>query len=89
MKNNIRIYEVKSAYINYLSHYQKHIFAHTNGKGNRKYIGIVFEIKGIKYFAPLSSFKDKHKQMKESIDFIKIKHYAITRTSHLFRAVFI
>ena len=25
MKNNIRIYEVKSAYINYLSHYQKHI----------------------------------------------------------------
>lgn len=37
MKNNIRIYEVKSEYINYLSHYQKHIFAHTNGKDNRKY----------------------------------------------------
>lgn len=36
MRNNIRIYEVKSEYI--------------------------------KYFAPLSSFKDKHKQMKEGVD---------------------
>lgn len=83
MKNNIRIYEVKSAYINYLSHYQKHIFSHTDGKDNRKYIGIVFEINGIKYFAPLSSFKDKHKQMKEGIDFIKIKHYAVINLNNM------
>lgn len=26
MRNNIRIYEVKSEYIKYLSNYQKHIF---------------------------------------------------------------
>ena len=50
MRNNIRLYEVKSEYIKYLSNYQKHIFAQADGKDNRKYIGIVFEVKGIKYF---------------------------------------
>ena len=50
MRNNIRIYEVKSEYIKYLSNYQKHIFAQTDGKDKRKYISIVFEGKGSKYF---------------------------------------
>ena len=77
MRSNIRIYEVKSEYIKYLGNYQKHIFTQTDGKNKRKYIGIVFEVMGMKYFAPLSSFKDKHKQMKESVDFIKIKDYAV------------
>ena len=73
MKDNIRIYEIKSEYIKYLSNYQKHIFLQTESKNKRKYIGIVFEIGHIKYFAPLSSYKDKHKKMKEGVDFIKIK----------------
>ena len=76
MKKNLRIYEVKSEYIKYLSNYQKHIFAQSEGKDKRKYIGIVFEIKGLKYFAPLSSYKDKHNKMKEGVDFIKIKDWA-------------
>ena len=83
MKNNIRIYEVKSAYIKYLSNYQKHIFAQNDGKDKRKYIGIVLEIKGIKYFAPLSSYKDKHKKMKEGVDFIKIKDYAVINLNNM------
>jgi len=83
MRNNIRIYEVKSEYIKYLSNYQKHIFAQSDGKDKRKYIGIVFEVKGIKYFAPLSSFKTKHKQMKESVDFIKIKDYAVINLNNM------
>ena len=83
MRNNIILYEVKSEYIKYLGNYQKHIFTQTTGKGKRKYIGIVFEVKGIKYFAPLSSFKDKHKQMKESVDFIKIKDSAIINLNNM------
>lgn len=83
MKNNIRIYRVKSKYIKYLSMYQEHIFAQDAEKDNRKYIGVVFEIKGMKYFAPLSSFKDKHKKMKESIDFIKIKDYAVINLNNM------
>jgi len=39
MKKNLRIYEVKSEYIKYLSNYQKHIFAQSEGKDKRKYIG--------------------------------------------------
>ena len=83
MKNNIRIYEVKNAYIKYLGNYQKHIFAQTEAAFNRKYIGIVLEIKGIKYFAPLSSYKEKHKKMKEGIDFVKIKDYAVINLNNM------
>lgn len=83
IKNNIRIYEINSEYIKYLSNYQKHIFAQTEGKDKRKYIGIIIEIKGIKYFAPLLSYKPKHKKMKESVDFIKIKDYAVINFNNM------
>ena len=83
MKNNIRIYEVKNAYVKYLSNYQNHVFVQNEGNNNRKYIGIVLEIKGIKYFAPLSSYKEKHKKMKEGIDFIKIKEYAVINLNNM------
>ena len=83
MKDNIRIYKVKSEYIKYLSMYQKHIFTQDAEKDNRKYIGVVFEIKGMKYFAPLSSYKEKHKKMKESEDIIKIKDYAVINLNNM------
>lgn len=53
------------------------MFWHEGGSSGRKYIGVVFEINKFSYFAPLSSFKPKHKKMKESVDFIKIKDYAV------------
>lgn len=62
MRKSIRINEVRNEYIEYLSSYQKHIFTQTDENFKRKYIGIVLEVSGIKYFAPLSSFKDKHKK---------------------------
>ena len=83
MNNRIRIYEIKSEYIQYLSNNQKHIFAQADVKNMRKYIGVVFEIKSIKYFAPLSSFKAKHKQMSETVDFIKIKDYAVINLNNM------
>lgn len=76
----IRIYEIKKEYIKYLSQYQKHIFY---DEGTRKYIGILLEIKEFKYFAPLSSFKPKHSKMAESIDFIKIKDYAVININNM------
>ena len=83
MRESIRIYEVKSGYIGYLSNYQKHIFTQTGGKEKRKYIGIVFKIRGMNYFAPLSSYKDKHKAMKESVDVVKIKTYAVINLNNM------
>ena len=47
-------------------------------------IGIVFHINGFDYFAPLSSFKDKHRPMKEGLDFIKIKDYAVINLNNMF-----
>ena len=76
----IRIYEVKKEYIKYLNQYQPHLFY---DEGTRKYIGILLEIKGFNYFAPLSSYKQKHKKMKESVDFIKIKDYAVININNM------
>ena len=81
MKSNLRIYEIRDEYVKYLSNYQKHIFEQNGRK--RKYIGIVLEIQGMRYFAPLSSYKEKHKRMKESMDFIKIKDYAILNLNNM------
>ena len=41
-------------------------------KSKRPFIGIVLKVHKLNYFAPLSSPKEKHKKMKNTIDFIKI-----------------
>ncbi len=83
MKDNIKIYGVKDTYIKYLSKYQEHLFIHEGGTFGRKYIGAVLEINRLSYFAPLSSFKPKHKKMKESVDLIKIKDYAVININNM------
>ncbi len=82
----IKLYEIKPDYITYLSAYAPHLFQNkkVGQKNERKYIGIVFQINGFDYFAPLSSFKDKHRLMKESLDFIKIKDYAVINLNNMF-----
>ena len=84
--DNLNLYEISPNYITYLSSYAPHLF-HNKKPGQkyeRKYIGIVFEINGYNYFAPLSSFKDKHRKMNESIDFIKVKDYAVINLNNMF-----
>lgn len=83
---DLALYEIEPAYISYLSSYAPHLFLNksTGQKNERKYIGIVFTINGYDYFAPLSSFKEKHKKMSESIDFIKIKNYAVINLNNMF-----
>ncbi|MBQ9609498.1 MAG: type III toxin-antitoxin system ToxN/AbiQ family toxin [Lachnospiraceae bacterium] len=79
----LKIYEVKTEYIDFLSQYQEHLFLDKNNANKRKYIGIILDINGHKYFAPLSSFKEKHKKIKESVDFIKIKDYAVININNM------
>ncbi len=83
MNDRIRIYEIKSTYIKYLTNYQGHIFSQDDTKRRRKYIGIILEINKLKYFAPLSSFKDKHNKMKERLDIIRIKDYAVINLNNM------
>lgn len=50
----------------------------------RKYIGVLFEIHGLKYFVNLSSYKPwKHDKMTESVDFIKIGTYAVINLNNM------
>lgn len=84
--DNLKFYHVAHDYVDYLAPHAPHLF-HNSQKGQqnqRKYIGIVLEINGMKYFAPLSSFKEKHKRMQESLDFLKIKNYAVINLNNMF-----
>lgn len=46
----------------------------TNRKNTRPFIGILININGIDYVVPLASPKEKHKNMKNQQDFIKINN---------------
>ena len=52
-------------YIDYLLPFASHLFRNKQlGQQNeRKYIGVVLEVNGMKYFAPLSSYKLKHEKV--------------------------
>lgn len=82
---NLKFYEVDSAYIDYLSQFAEHLFrnAKQDQQHSRKYIGIILEVNGFKYFVPLSSFKPKHKKMQEATDFIKLKDYAVLNINNM------
>ena len=83
---SLRIYEINQDYIDYLASFIPHLFRNKkpDQQNERKYIGIVLEVHNQKYFAPLSSFKTKHKLMNEGLDLIKIKHLAVINLNNMF-----
>ena len=84
----LNIYEIDPDYIRYLSSFEEHLFRNKkiSQNFNRKYVGIVLSINGFDYFAPLSSFKEKHKRLSETLDFIKIGQYAVINLNNMFPA---
>lgn len=72
--NKLRLYEVNQKYLSYLHAIDNRVSLEHKQANKRKFIGIVLEINDIKYFAPLSSPKEKHKRLKENIDIYKIKN---------------
>lgn len=70
---NFKIVIVNSEYCDYLRRFDNKISYNKNKKELRPFIGILFKIENCEYFAPLSSPKPKHKTMKATIDFLKIK----------------
>ncbi len=71
MNKIIRLVYVDSKYIRYLFHFDKHVMYN---KGQRRpYIGILFEVRGHKFYAPLTHPKEKFKSMKNDVDFMRIK----------------
>ena len=84
--DNIKFYEVSATYVDYLVPYAPHLFHNKQKKqqNSRKYIGVVLHIGDMNYFAPLSSFRDKHHKMSESLEFIKIKNYSVINLNNMF-----
>lgn len=82
----IKLYEISASYVDYLLPAAPHLFHNKKpGQQNeRKYIGIVLTVNGMDYFAPLSSFKEKHRRMVEGLDFIKVKDYAVINLNNMF-----
>jgi len=66
----MKFYNVKDDYIRFLRGYDSKVAA--NKQESRPYVGIVFEVEGIKYYAPFTSPKPKHQKMKNGKDFRKI-----------------
>ena len=70
---NLKIVRVNPEYCDYLRKYDNKVAYNKNEKELRPFIGILFKIDTCEYFAPLSSPKLKHKNMKNTVDFFKIK----------------
>ena len=84
--DNIKFYEISNNYIDFLASYAPHLFHNKKSEqeNERKFIGIVIKVNGMDYFAPLSSFKQKDKNMKEGLGFIKVKDYAVINLNNMF-----
>lgn len=74
MIQNLKVVRVNTDYCDYLRKFDNKVAYNKNEKELRPFIGILFEIDTCKYFAPLSSPKPKHRKMKNSVDFFKIKN---------------
>lgn len=84
----IKFYEIDEKYIDYIGQFAPHLFHNKQAgqRNSRKYIGILLTVHGFDYFAPLSSFKPKHKTMSEGLDFLKIGDYAVINLNNMFPA---
>ena len=73
MYKSLKIVKVNSQYCDYLRKFDKRVPYNMGYKELRPFIGILFTVGEFEYFAPLSSPKEKHKTLKNTLDLIKIK----------------
>ena len=69
---NLKLVKINSDYCDYLRNYDNRVSYNKYSKELRPFVGILFKIGKVEYFAPLSSPKTKHLNMKNTIDFLKI-----------------
>ena len=75
MQTDFKLYKVDMKYIRNLHNIDDKVLSVSPqaGKDNRVFVGIVIICGDQKYCIPLSSPKEKHKKMKNSMDFSKIE----------------
>ena len=67
-----KLVKIDYHYCDYLRNFDKRVIYNYGSKELRPFVGILFTINNKEYFAPLSSPKPKHIEMKNTIDFFKI-----------------
>lgn len=70
--DNVQMYYIKDDYIDYLRKTDSKVPFNKNQ--TRPYVGVIIEHNNVKYFAPLSSPKPKHQNMRNNIDIYKINN---------------
>lgn len=68
----MKFYHIKEDFITYLRQFDTKVAENKNQ--TRPYVGIVLEVNSVKYYAPFSSPKPKHKKMKNGKEFRKINN---------------
>lgn len=74
MNKTLELVKINSNYCDYLRKYDEKVPYNKNTKELRPFVGILFVVHDCEYFAPLSSPKPKHMQMKNNLDFYKINN---------------
>ena len=69
---NLKLVKVDVDYCDYLRQFDYRVVYNKNSKELRPFVGVLFTIRNMEYFAPLSSPKIKHLKMKNTIDFYKL-----------------
>lgn len=69
---NLKLIIIDPEYCDFLRKYDERVMMNRDGKEIRPYVGVLFKVNNLNYFAPLSSPKLKHKKMRDTIDFTKI-----------------
>lgn len=72
MNKKLKLVIIDSKYCDYLRKFDKRVPYNFYKTENRPFVGVLFNINEIEYFAPLSSPKAKHINMVNMIDFLKI-----------------
>ena len=72
MNKRLKLVIIDKNYCDYLRKYDNKVPYNFDKKQNRPFVGVLFNIGKIKYFAPLASPKPKHLKMHNTVDFLKI-----------------
>ena len=73
-KDELKLVKIDSEYCDFLRTFDSKVPYNFNKKANRPFVGVLFEVNECKYFAPLTSPKPKHRKMKNTIDFLRLKN---------------
>ncbi len=74
MYKKLKIVKIDYEYCDYLRNFDNKVSYNAGKKELRPFLGVLFNIDNIEYFAPLSSPKLKHQKLKNTIDLLKINN---------------